>query len=136
MAGVMFTPSTYGSGESTLADLTEDTGWIDLTLLNGWVNYAVGTYPSAGYRKLNGVVYIRGLLKNGTVTAQTPLANLPVGFRPAYDHMSATAASPGTVMARIDVQATSGNISGMAGLVAAWTSITVVPFIAAPIPEE
>ena len=123
MAGVMFTPSTYGG-----ADLDIDTGWVDLTLLNGWLNYG-GVYPNAAYRMIGGVVYIRGLIKSGTVTNITPLATLPVGCRPAFDHMSAVTASPGSAFARIDVQA-GGNIVGMMGLVTGWTSITVAPFIA------
>jgi hypothetical protein len=105
-----------------------DTGWIPLPLSNGWVDYVTsGTYPPASFRKVGGIVYVRGLLKNGTIANQTVMGTLPVGFRPPFDHMNATVCSPGGATARIDVQLT-GNVSGMYGLVAQWTSITVAPF--------
>lgn len=58
-----------------------DSGWIAPTLLNGWVNYG-GGHTLAGYRKIGGVVYLRGLIKFGTATASTVLFVLPVGYRP------------------------------------------------------
>ena len=53
------------------------------TFTNSWVNYG-GTYTPAAYRKVNDLVYLRGLIKNGTIS--TPAFNLPVGYRPAWDH--------------------------------------------------
>jgi hypothetical protein len=65
-------------GNSGLNDLA----WIAPTLANGWTNYAVGTWESAGYRKLNNVVYVRGMLRPGTATAATVIFTLPPGYRP------------------------------------------------------
>lgn len=59
-----------------------DTDWIAPSLQNSWVDYG-GAYAPAGYRLKNGVVYIQGLIKDGTVTAGTVLFTLPEGYRPA-----------------------------------------------------
>lgn len=66
-------------------DVPDDTGWIALTLLNGWVNFdtAAGGLATAAYRRVNGVVYLRGTIKNGSLTSGTALFVLPEGFRPA-----------------------------------------------------
>jgi hypothetical protein len=62
----------------------EDTGWIAPTLLNGYTNYS-GTWEQAGYRRINGVVHLRGLLDPPSLsgTPAIPAFVLPVGFRPA-----------------------------------------------------
>lgn len=53
------------------------------TFTNSWVNYG-GTYPPAAYRKINDLVYLRGLIKSGTIS--TSAFTLPVGYRPLWDH--------------------------------------------------
>lgn len=57
-----------------------DTGWISVAstvgFQNGWVDYDARTVR---YRRLNGVVYIEGLAKNGT--AGSTIFTLPQGFR-------------------------------------------------------
>lgn len=62
---------------------TYDTGWIQVTggigFQNGWVDYDSRT---ARYRKINGIVYFEGIVKNGTVGSGTPMFTLPAGFRP------------------------------------------------------
>lgn len=57
------------------------TAWTTPTYQNGWVEYAAGR--GAQYRKIGDIVYIRGIIKNGTagLTAFT----LPSGFRPNPD---------------------------------------------------
>lgn len=57
-----------------------DTGWLALpTLAGSWVVHNAGSYP-LGYRRKNGIVYLRGLIKSGSGLMFT----LPAGFRPAY----------------------------------------------------
>jgi hypothetical protein len=56
-----------------------DTPWVALPLINGWTNYGSG-YTVAQYRRLRGVVYLRGLVV-GTARTQGHLATLPAGFR-------------------------------------------------------
>lgn len=65
-----------------------DTGWIAPTLLNGWTNYGA-PWSTAGYRRKNGIVYLRGLVANGSKT-NVPIFTLPAGFRIGQDgHMLA-----------------------------------------------
>lgn len=62
-----------------------DTGWIDMQLLNGWVHFDSGlAYPGGGgrscqYRRLGGIVQLRGLARSGTVGQV--FTNMPPGFR-------------------------------------------------------
>lgn len=58
-----------------------DTGWITPTMQNSWVDYAGGYTPTA-YRRIGNRVFLRGLVKAGTVN--TSMFTLPVGFRPPY----------------------------------------------------
>lgn len=54
----------------------QDTGWVDATLLNGWVNIAG---DPVRYRRRGGVVYMSGRASGGTATT---VLTLGVGFRP------------------------------------------------------
>ena len=56
--------------------------WIPPTLLNGWENYG-GAWVQAGYAKDDqGIVHVRGMIRNGTTLQDTVLFNLPAGYRP------------------------------------------------------
>ena len=60
---------------------TGDASWTNATLTNSWVTFG-GSYPTPSYRKDGaGVVHLRGVVKNGTVTASA--FTLPSGYRPA-----------------------------------------------------
>lgn len=57
--------------------------WSTPTLQNSWVNYGTN-YPTLQYTKASdGVVTVRGLVKSGTATSGTVIANLPAGYRPS-----------------------------------------------------
>jgi len=57
------------------------TPWWGPSYLNAWRDYDAGVrYGPGGYRKINNVVYMRGILAAGTVPAAAFI--LPVGFRP------------------------------------------------------
>jgi hypothetical protein len=109
-------------------DHTEDSGWIVPTLLNGWVNWSPtsgGAWNQAGYRKLNGVGYLKGLIRAGTTTAGTVFFNLAVGYRPVGD-MHVAVASAGAfaiinIMSNGDVKANT-NISNV------WVSLDGISF--------
>ena len=61
-----------------------DSGWKDLTLASGVTAYSTNTKPQ--YRKINGVVYLRGAVK-GITARGTTIGTLPEGYRPVnYDH--------------------------------------------------
>jgi len=55
--------------------------WTDLPLVNGWVHYTPGGYSTPQYLKRNGVVYLKGLIRFGTVSAT--MFTLPSGYRPS-----------------------------------------------------
>jgi hypothetical protein len=86
-------------------------GWVAPTLLNAWVNYDVTTFNAAGYRRVGGMVVLRGLVKSGTIN--TPIFNLPAAFRPARENILATVSNDLFGEARVtsvgDVRCTVGS---------------------------
>ena len=58
---------------------------VDLTLANSWVDYDTTYWGPARVVKINNVVYVVGLIKNGTTTDGTLVTTLPVGYRPTGD---------------------------------------------------
>lgn len=75
--------------------------WQAPALVNSWVNYG-SVFNNAGFTKdRSGVVRLRGLIKDGTVTASAFV--LPVGYRPAQQHLF-TVISNGTI-GRVDIRA-------------------------------
>lgn len=87
-----------------------DTGWLTPAFAATWSNLG-GAWPPLGYRKLNGVVYLRGMVKT---TADLPAGNLgahanrviftlPVGYRPA-NSMHVPATNSTNNFARINVE--------------------------------
>ncbi|MNW60791.1 hypothetical protein D3C74_388100 [compost metagenome] len=57
-------------------------GWITPTLLNGWVAYGLGSYPTACFYKDSDRVYLDGLIAGGVSAPSTTIFILPVGYRP------------------------------------------------------
>lgn len=57
--------------------------WTTLSLQNSWVTYGWPFATPSYYKDEHGVVHLRGLAKNGTVTNGTVVATLPAGHRPA-----------------------------------------------------
>lgn len=108
-------------------DFGGDTGWIAPTLLNGWVNYGVG-WDTVAYRRKNGIVYLKGLMKSGTIN--TFAFQLPAGFRPSAMLLFAPGSNnAGTVnLTRLDIDA-SGNVNPQAGTNVAY-SLSGVSFVA------
>lgn len=71
---------TNGDGVSGNPSLAlQDTGWIAMPLINSWVDYGA-PFATAAYRRMHGVVYLKGTVKNGVAPV---VATLPAGFRPA-----------------------------------------------------
>jgi len=95
-------------------------GWTNLSLQNGWINYGSATHSTAQYIKAaDGLVTVKGLIKNGTTTNGTVIATLPAGYRPkerAIVHCVANGA-----YGRIDIQANGDIVAN--GVSATWTSI-------------
>lgn len=75
----------FSDAEQTKIANLDDGTYITPTMQNGWINYST-TYQYAGYRKdESGTVHVKGLVKSGTVN--TSVFTLPVGYRPAYNHI-------------------------------------------------
>lgn len=102
-----------------------DTGWLTPALLNGWVVYDATYGNAAMYRKIGNIVFVRGLIKNGTVG--TNMFILPAGYRPGIRLLFA-AETNSNVLCRIDVDST-GYILGT-GESNAWVSLNNIMFVA------
>lgn len=100
-----------------------DSGWQSLTLANSWLNFG-GGYASARYRKVNGIVYIQGTIKSGTVAPGTLLATLPAGFRPSA-HIVAPAFQAATSALSVEVLSTGGLVIGAVAFNNTRTDINV-----------
>lgn len=72
------TSDAIGSLKSDLDNVTQDTGWIDLTLTNGWTESSSNFTPQ--YRMRNGIVALRGRVTGGTPSAS--IAALPAAIQP------------------------------------------------------
>lgn len=110
-------------------ELVEDTGWMPLALLNGWVGYGGNYGTSPQLRVRNQVVHIIGLVKNGTTTAGTDIAKLPSGIAPPVTILTTPAVSPGTSFGRVDYLS-DGTIEGpgTGNLNATWTPLVPPPW--------
>jgi len=77
-------PGTVGSAEIADSSISEQDidqeEWIAPTFLNGWINYENGYNPAGYFKDINGVVHIRGLVRDGSV--DVPIFSLPSGYRP------------------------------------------------------
>lgn len=100
---------------SATANYTDGT-WIPLTLANGWNQ--VSGYSTAAYMKKNGIIYIKGVIKNTVGNVFIVAAGgLAVGCRPAERRIfnPVTSNVAGTyILGRVDVL-TDGSIAYQAG---------------------
>lgn len=75
----------------SFAETESDAAWTNFTLAAGWGTtptlYPTGhTYPVPGYRKMGGVVYLRGMARYGAGSVSV-IGTLPTGYRPTNDAM-------------------------------------------------
>lgn len=70
--------------------LKGDAAWTAPALSGTWVNYG-SSNEVAGYRRIGDLVYLRGLIKSGTIA--TTAFTLPAGYRPAADLIFAVASN-------------------------------------------
>jgi len=102
---------------------SENISWHDIgavgepAFLNGWVNYG-GGYSNMRYKKVNGIVYLEGMVKDGT---SSNVFALPLGYRPSnrmiFSIMNSNAA------ARLDVTS-SGTVIALGGG-STWVAINI-----------
>jgi len=100
--------------------------WTAPTLLNSWVNYDAANYANAGYAKTaDGIVHLRGSIKDGVASAGTTLFTLPTGFRPTKRHQFAVVADGAIEV--VDV-ATNGDVVLGTASSATWLSLSGIAF--------
>ncbi|MCP4707331.1 MAG: hypothetical protein GY869_01790 [Planctomycetes bacterium] len=96
--------------------ILEQQAWQIPSLLNGWINYGSGYNPTQYFKDSNGIVHLRGVVKNGSIG--TTIFNLPAGNRPEFTELQAAIATTSTI-ARIeilsngDVKLVVGNAAGI-----------------------
>ena len=94
----------YTPGGTTPVD---DSGWRSVTYQNGWMDYGNG-FGGLQYRKLDGVLYIRGTIKGGVF--YTNVTQLPEGFRPVVPEGTTAMEFPITVIANNGTSFTGGTM--------------------------
>ena len=99
--------------------------WIAPTFLNGWVNYGSEYNPCGYYKDSENRVYLRGLVKSGSVGTNTAMFQLPAGYRPAYRELFVVETNPNT-SGRIDVKS-DGSVIAYA-VSNAWASLDNLSF--------
>ena len=125
-----------------------DTGWILVgatgaaAFQNSWTAYAGTPYGQPKYRRKNGIVYLDGLFKGGTLNSV--LFTLPAGFRPnerlvmasVMSSINTGAASTGTahthpnaqLAGRVDITP-DGNFAQVGATTTAFLSMAGMSFI-------
>ena len=64
---------------------TKDTGWLELTLNDGYTNNALASSGKLMYRRIGHQVFLKGSCK-GFAEFNTSCGTLPTGFRPSTRH--------------------------------------------------
>ncbi len=72
--------------DARLDAIEADTGWTALPFATAWSNYG-GGWATAAYRKVRGIVHLRGLVKKTAGSGTLAIGTLPAGFRPAAPRM-------------------------------------------------
>lgn len=104
--------------------------WIVPTLLNSWTRYTTTVNPIQYYKDPFGFVHVTGVLRPGTFGTSTPVFQLPVGYRPKYQHnICAMASNSGSkVLIQCSIEP-NGNVV-LVGAANEWVSIDTVTFLA------
>lgn len=103
-----------------------DSGWITPVLQNSWSQY--NGWEPVSYRKINGIVYLRGLLAVGSRTNGAVIFNLPVGFRPSSNSHTPVLGSDGVANQRVNIMA-DGNVQvNTISTGSGWVSLSNLSF--------
>lgn len=101
----------------------EETEWQEVSnFLNGWVNYGE-SFSTAGYKKNGKLVYLKGLIKSGTIGANA--FRLATEYRPSTTRIFSGIANSGT-LAEIRVEK-SGYVTITRGTTA-WVSLDGISY--------
>lgn len=97
-------------------------------LLNGWVNFGAPFNNAGYYKDPQGRVFLKGLVKSGSISTTLPIFTLPVGYRPAGSEVIVTISNG--AIGRITVQADGDVIAENGSNV--WFSLDNASFLAVP----
>lgn len=78
-----------------------DTGWIAITPTSPYTG-------TAAYRRVDGIVYLRGSLTKNAAADGSTMFTLPVGYRPTVRLIDLLDCSPATAVGRIDIAFATG----------------------------
>lgn len=99
-------------------------------LKNGWVAYG-SPYNAPGYRiTMDGLVYITGVIKSGTIATGTLLFTLPEGYRPGATKIFVVAKAGGTGNWDVEIGANGEARIGLRNGDATWSSLDNINFTA------
>lgn len=105
-----------------IASTTQE-DWQSPQLTGGWTNYGGEYSPAAYFRDSNGIVHLRGLIRNGSGNILT----LPVGYRPAFREIRVVlVGTTGNSVGRVDILA-DGTVTFIAGS-NSWVSLDGITF--------
>lgn len=82
-------------------NLTGDTAWTALPLVNGWANYSAAQFGTAACMVRNDTVFLRGMVMNANNALTGQIGSLPAGYSPSANLSFHVVAGPGS--ARVDV---------------------------------
>lgn len=84
-----------------------DADWTTITPFGTGYTTAATLYPSTytyavpGYRKMSGLVHLRGAVRTGGTSLGVALGTLPAGYRPAADFMASCASATSSARAAV-----------------------------------
>lgn len=85
----------YYNGTWSDWSIEEEGEWQEVTnFLNGWTNYGE-SFPTAGYKKNGKLVYLKGLIKSGTIGSNA--FRLDTEYRPSTTRIFSGIANSGTL---------------------------------------
>ena len=114
--------------------IQEDTGWITMgagVLATGYSAYG-GALRAGAYRKVNGEVSWRGVIKKSSAIGSTEtLLTMPLGFRPAaMEPFNVLADGPVAAQARIDLYPTGVFSALTAGMTGSYVVLSGISYTA------
>lgn len=119
-----FESKMNGIADPSIRSIKGAPSFIAPTLLNSWVDYG-GAVEASGFAKTpDGVVRLKGTIKNGTLTASAFL--LPTGFRPAANRLYPVVSN--SVFGYITIQS-DGNVV-MSSVNATFVTLDGISFVA------
>lgn len=110
------------NGQTGNVSVGDDSGWQPAPLTNGFINYGAG-WQIARFRRKNGVVYLEGLVKNGSAGA--PMFQLPPGFMPSDKLIFSTIGN--NALARINIDSNGDVVAHIHN--SQWMSLSGISFV-------